>query len=931
MTTAPRPLLRFVQLRRLGDEPAQTPAPCMTGPVLIDACCNFADEWSKEVEKALTTGDRGHALALYRARRDGPSAEGAAAARLALALLRLATLNQRLTVGALRERLRTLAQRAPLSPTAVEQALAEATIWAVDLLMLRHWLGRAPRPTSSRPGQVLRGIVLVRLARSRAEDSCRVRGLVAGQTLHLPVIPRPQPRSRPSHERLATYAALRRDLARMQSRSRASSRSADPTLAELKAAAFPDLTGSLEELERAAAELGLLPTTRASAMRRVLEVEAAEAQRLSATPHGIGDPGNPFELPDLDDAVAFPIVPVLDAQAEVLGRGDLMIIRTAHERYDVAELSHVENVLASETRQRTHVIDTATTETTTEASKTLEETTQDLETTEQNSLDRATQAAASSSSSMSLGVSVSGGLGPVQAGLDVSLAHSTSTSSSTSSAVNYAKTITERASETLRSEAAYRRTVTSTTRVTETNLHAFDNSAGRANIAGLYRWLNKVDRAQVYNYGERVMLAFFVPEPATPSTFLKQQAESVAAPVPPAAWLLDIEELDEENYVAKAARWDVLGVEPPPPFEVFASTTFVDPAARPYDYPKDATDKTQPTWGYSSYVGEVVVPEGYGASRAYVTVTWGLSELEYDATTPDEGTPPQTVQIAVGEHLIVKHDTLFELTAAVEGPTEIPLANLVAGPLPIGISADQRGGLTVVVRVRCQRTEDAYAAWRLRTYEAIRAGYLRQLDAYESELRLQQARRAYVATTSPETNRLIELQELTRGCQSILTGQQFDLFGAMDFPTDDVPRIRIDEARVEADYVQFFQLCFEWENSVYLFYPYQWAGRERWAELQGRASSDPLHQAFLQAGAARVVVPIREGYEHAVGSYLATSEVPTLQPQPWRKGTNPYPPINEVLADALDRPGEEVPVGDPWEVVTPTSLIYLQPGPELNP
>ncbi|GAB3935418.1 hypothetical protein GCM10027614_10110 [Micromonospora vulcania] len=92
-----------------------------------------------------------------------------------------------------------------------------------------------------------------------------------------------------------------------------------------------------------------------------------------------------------------------------------------------------------------------------------------------------------------------------------------------------------------------------------------------------------------------------------------------------------------------------------------------------------------------------------------------------------------------------------------------------------------------------------------------------------------------------------------------------------------------------------------------------------------------MHEAFLQAGAARVTVPVRAGYEHAVGNYLETSQIPELIPRPWRDGTNPYPPIEDLIGDALDRPGEEIAVDEPWEVSTPTTLIYLQTGAELNP
>jgi hypothetical protein len=89
---------------------------------------------------------------------------------------------------------------------------------------------------------------------------------------------------------------------------------------------------------------------------------------------------------------------------------------------------------------------------------------------------------------------------------------------------------------------------------------------------------------------------------------------------------------------------------------------------------------------------------------------------------------------------------------------------------------------------------------------------------------------------------------------------------------------------------------------TYLFYPYQWAGRSRWAELAVRTSADPLHEAFLQAGAARVVVPVREGFEHTVARYLEDGVVPEWGPEPWRGRPSGFLPVDELIADANDRP-----------------------------
>src|SRR5262249_48732646 len=162
--------------------------------------------------------------------------------------------------------------------------------------------------------------------------------------------------------------------------------------------------------------------------------------------------------------------------------------------------------------------------------------------------------------------------------------------------------------------------------------------------------------------------------------------------------------------------------------------------------------------------------------------------------------------------------------------------------------------------------------WQQSTFATIQQAYLGKQRDYENSLSVAQLKQGYAALTPPDINRGIEVGELTRGCQTILTGQDFTLFGSVTFPAGQIPGIDLDEAWIEADAIQFFSDVLEWALMTYLFYPYQWAGRDRWAELSARTSSDPLHQAFLQAGAARVVVPVRDGFEHGVARYLKTGE-----------------------------------------------------------
>ena len=72
-----------------------------------------------------------------------------------------------------------------------------------------------------------------------------------------------------------------------------------------------------------------------------------------------------------------------------------------------------------------------------------------------------------------------------------------------------------------------------------------------------------------------------------------------------------------------------------------------------------------------------------------------------------------------------------------------------------------------------------------------------------------------------------------------------------------------------------------------------------------------------------MVVPVREGFEGAVDHFMQFGE-------PWMGW--PLPPISnplylfiaDELAERLDRLGEEIPQGEPWEVTLPTNLVYLR-------
>jgi hypothetical protein len=267
-----------------------------------------------------------------------------------------------------------------------------------------------------------------------------------------------------------------------------------------------------------------------------------------------------------------------------------------------------------------------------------------------------------------------------------------------------------------------------------------------------------------------------------------------------------------------------------------------------------------------------------------------------------------------------------------DGTRIIELTPALEGPLPLGIGIDHKYGAAATFRILCRRSDTAWRQWQQKVYDQIRFEYDQQMDAYRSALARHQAvSDAFeIPASNAAMNRDVEMRELKRACQTLMSRQYFYTFGALSFTSGQVSEINGDKIWQDSRFIQFFEDCFEWHLMSYTFYPYQWAGRDRWQDLLARKSDDPLYQAFLQAGAGRVVVSVREGYEHIVGKFLLTGEIPELTMIPWRESDVSFPPVVELIADANDRPEGEVPVGDPWEFTTPTPYLYLQSSGDVN-
>jgi hypothetical protein len=580
----------------------------------------------------------------------------------------------------------------------------------------------------------------------------------------------------------------------------------------------------------------------------------------------IGDtwtsPG-PCSTPTADDPGGDPTVPATTTSSiRPIGIADLLLVRQEVKRYALGEIAHVENIMIGEVRRRIHREATRTTETVMVETEQTKEESRDLQTTDRFELQQESDAVVKEESSREIALSISASYGPFAEGTaNINSSHGDSKETTTKNAMRYAREVTDKAVKKVQDRVLQRRTVTTEHEVEEISKHGFDNTQGQHHVQGIYRWLDKIYEAQVVSYGLRQMFELVVPEPSAFYRYalgaLPPEGLTLDQPDPPGYChhpsgtfaALVPSDLFEGNYQFWVSQYSVSGVEPPPPLHRTIGITLAEEPANGDLFVTVMNNELQ-------------VPQGYQAARVWV----GGEQMLYDTSDPDEPNEPnEFMSFHVGR-------TAIGVNAS--GPM-----NGEDGAIPAVGHGYSVAAMAVTIEVLCTRTTEAFAAWQLATFNAIIGAYNElksQYDAALSRLEMNAQSGTGIAGRNPATNRDVERRELKRAAISLLTGQQFDDFDAMrrGVPPDGYPQMSLAEVAAESGYIKFFEQAFEWGNMSYRFYPYFWARKSEWPTYLRGDDTDPLFGQFLQAGAARVQVPVRPGYEEALLYFLQTANKP---------------------------------------------------------
>ena len=646
---------------------------------------------------------------------------------------------------------------------------------------------------------------------------------------------------------------------------------------------------------------GMLRTLEATTTLRRSEV----ALPVPAPP--VGEPGEPPHLRDV-------------------GVADLLVVKQHLKAYERADIAHVENVLAGETKSRTHRSLERTEETITVERETIRERQTELETAERFELNREMARTVQRDQEFGFGLTVSGKYGPtVEFSSTLQASSSTSTEESTRSATRYAKDVVERSLERVVERVREEQVRRILREEEETNLHELTNETDE-HRSGVYQFLEKVYESQIFNYGIRQMFDFMVPEPASYLWHLEGSAADLNLPTPPPRldqYVPDASHISAENVLVLAALFKAEDVEPPPPLLVTAASSIVHgqdaPSGGEEDQPRSVMEE------------ELPVPEGYVPYRALVRPQ-ALTDHELaiaftvghalDRWIPGSAQVPLTSD---HEMASVERD-LFLLTDS--NPYD------AQSKLPVQVVAYETNSYAVAVEVIFLRTADAVRKWQIRTYDKLAAAYQDSLARYEAtvaDLKAEaEAEKAAGPTRfggPPSQNLKTIKAELKKHCISIVTRQRYEDFDAVE--DGDPPFFDFDEAAALGSYTRFFEQAFEWDQLQYVFYPYYWSRADRWADRFLRQDVDPAFLEFLQAGAARVVVPARPGFEVALTHFLETGEIWDGQGEPPEINDSLYLPIVTEIQERTGAGQGELPVGEPWLTRLPTPLAILRQEDDL--
>jgi hypothetical protein len=436
----------------------------------------------------------------------------------------------------------------------------------------------------------------------------------------------------------------------------------------------------------------------------------------------------------------------------------------------------------------------------------------------------------------------------------------------------------------------------------DTATSILDNSNGKDPAYGMYCWLNKVYKAKVVNYGNRMLFTFLIPNPA--ANYISQakiiEGNNLTEPLSLSQQNINTyKDITPDNYLALCQYYQLKA------FPIAPNTQFV------------VSDIMQ--------LGEsklIVVPKGYEAAQATISYAFGegnataivngfigKSNFSFDQSKGDTGT--QSFELNKEQNSIA---------------VGIVSSNVITMSPPSSVIDFQ-----LSVEIICLLNIENLLSWQISIYQLISTAYAEQYAIYNQK---SNASNGKEERENPLKDYLIVKQELEKGVREQL---QNHIINTLGLPSNFDKETA--SPGMEYNYpenAQYINSSLEWDEMTYTFLDKY----DSQNELFTVSSLSPDYfSGFLKAAYARVTIPVAPHYNQGFLYFLSTGIV-------WSPADNFAPCFDDSklenntstdqttivleLKNVFQHPNLPEKIIDSWEVVIPTSMQMLQKNNSLK-
>jgi type II secretion system protein G len=485
--------------------------------------------------------------------------------------------------------------------------------------------------------------------------------------------------------------------------------------------------------------------------------------------------------------------------------------------------------------------------------------------TEKSELSQATSSQTQHAMGFNAGVTASGQFGAVNIAATTGFNLSEASTKSEQSSRNQSAQVTRKASSRAKQEHKMSFTTSTASGTEQTTSRTIKNPHDDAVVRVDYYQLVRKWNVDLFRYGVRLTYDLAIPEPGADIMSKINELEQLSgvldvpfgdpnATVDWAKFTLTPGDLTRADFATKAAQYGAAVNAPPD-----ATKSVIASWNRSWN-------SYESSWNADAFSLPLKIDEGYTVASGVIAQT--------HVNWPGHGYPENVYEADWVEPPAGAHGTV-----AVIGRSR------------------NNASMEVVAQLDLTLNAEAFAAWQLTAWATIRdaanAQYYEQRQSIKDRIsQLEQE----LAGEDPLSLRKIEREEVMKGVLRWLFGPNFR-FRPGNLPASlyDPTTAAVADAQswatmlLQGEVIKFIHQAIEWENMVYVLYPYFWSPPGSWKAKENVRHPDLLHRAFLKAGSARVVLTIRPGYEQ---DFMAIVESGVAGGLP---GNHPYMKIAEEL------------------------------------